>query len=135
MGTSATVQGLEGYRAKLRRLSEASVKHISAALEKNGDELSAMRRRLVNKDAGDLEASIGWEWATGKGRAGLKGDMRLAIKATAGSPSAYYASWQEFGPYGTPYFFPAYRALKKTMQSRLARAYGKAAREAAGGVR
>jgi hypothetical protein len=59
-------------------------------------------------------------------------DLVAAVKA--GDAKAFYARWVEFGTQkmqARPFFFPAYRALKKRVKSRINREMKKAIREGA----
>jgi len=115
-----------------------------------------MQKRLVPKDSGALERSIRVVKGSytpdnanvrGVGGAG-DGDPDLTVRVVAGDATAWYARLVEFGtaPHinrgrfpgtqhpGTrpqPYFFPAVRALRRRVKSRITRATRKAAREIA----
>lgn len=105
---------------------------------------------------GALRDSIVQTWGGGKvryssltGNAGESGDPDLSVRISAGNSKVRYAHMIEFGtaPHinagkfagtqhpGTaaqPFFFPAYRALRKRVKSRITRATNKAAKKVAG---
>lgn len=130
-----TVKGLDKLRAKLRRMPDEVRREIRGALEKNAEELTAMQKRLVPVDDGDLRDSIEWEWGAGdESRIGVKGQQGLAITVTAGSREVFYAGFKEFGTVNLPasaFFFPSYRALRRRMKSRVSRSQNKAIRRVA----
>lgn len=135
-----SIEGVAQFRAKLRALPDMAKEEIRKALAENAEEIVAFARRLVPVDQGDLKASIGWTFG-----AAPKGSMVLAeakseeadlrVTVYAGNERAYYARWIEFGTVnmtGRPYFFPAYRAVKRRVRGRLTRATRKAAKAIAG---
>jgi Bacteriophage HK97-gp10, putative tail-component len=136
---AATVQGVDRLKAKLAAIPESVRDAMSDALAGGAADLVAMQKRLAPKDEGELASSIRWDWADGaanieglkEGRGeqiAAKGAMNLAINVTTGTGMKIpmNAIWQEFGtvqhPGGQPYFFPAYRALKKKIAARIASA-------------
>lgn len=149
------VQGADRLRRKLVVLSPAAKSAIRQALAESADEITGMQRRLVPEDSGDLKRSIKQTWGGGKakyaslkGSGGPRGDPDLTVDITAGDTRARYAHIVEFGqaphPQGgkfvgtmhpgtapRPFFFPAYRALKKRTKSRIRRAVKRSAKQAA----
>lgn len=121
----AKVQGLDRLKAKIKRLPDETKREMLKALNKNADELVAMQKRLAPVDDGMLRDSIQKK----------PGRHDLAVTVEAGGAEAFYARWVEFG---TPtaaaqqFFFPAYRALRKRIKSRITRASTKAAKKVAG---
>ncbi len=122
---------------------------IREALEKSADEIVRLAKSLVPVDSGALRDSIGWTWGKvpqgaltlGKVVAGkLGGDLTITIYVGTrdkklGDLDAFYARWIEFGTQhmkAQPFFYPAYRAQKKSARSRVRRAITKAAKEVAG---
>lgn len=112
--------------------------HVEAAarraMEKGAKELVAAMKRMVPVDSGDLRDSIGWTWGSApKGSRVLAesaSDSRgLKITVYAGNNEAFYARWVEFGTSKSaahPFFFPAYRSLRKRIKSRITREMRKA---------
>lgn len=149
----------ERLKRKLAALPKRARAEIHKALEKGAEEIKTTARNLVPVSSGDLRESI--DYTFGKFEAdnpnvrgvqaggGLE-DPELSVTIHAGDEKAYYAAFVEFGtkPHeqgglfagaqhpGTkaqPYFFTAYRLLKKRVKSRIARATRKAARDVAAG--
>jgi HK97 gp10 family phage protein len=146
--------------AKLAKIQGKPRAKIREALQKNAEELTAMQGRFAPTDSGALKASIGYTFGQytapnanvrGVGSSGA-GDPDLTVHVHAGDERAWYARIVEFGTraprtiqnfYGQkgvkvtvgampaqPFFYPAYRVLKKRMKSRVTRAARKAIREA-----
>ncbi|MGE0845838.1 MAG: HK97-gp10 family putative phage morphogenesis protein [Flavobacteriaceae bacterium] len=135
----AKVQGLDRLRAKLKALPEAAKVGIRVAMEQGATEIVDLARSLCPVDRGDLRDSIGWTWGDAPRGAmvlaqGGEGDLRVTVYA--GNDEAYYARWVEFGTQkmaAQPFFFPAYRALRKRVKGRISRATTKAAKKVAAG--
>jgi HK97 gp10 family phage protein len=114
---------------------------IQSALEQSADEIVELAKSLVPKDTGDLRDSIGWTYGKVPRGAITLGKVfasklatDLTITVYAGNSEAYYARWVEFGTQkmaAQPYFYPAYRALRKRAKSRTSRAINKAAKAVA----
>ena len=144
----------------LKKLAAMPPKVRSAAkqaLAESADEIQDMQRRLAPKRTGRLARSIVQTWGGGKerysslsGSAMSDGDPDLTVVISASNSATRYAHLVEFGtaPHenggstqgsmnpGTraqPFFFPAYRALRKRAKSRVNRAMTKAIKQIAGG--
>lgn len=149
------LEGRERLLAKMRSLPSEVRSAIKQALAEGADEITDMQKRLAPVDTGKLRDSIKQTWGGGKTRyASLSasagaGDPDLTVKITAGDSGVRYAHLLEFGtaPHingglfagsrhpGTnaqPFFYPAYRALRKRVKSRITRATTKAAKKVAG---
>lgn len=130
------VKGLEALRRKFTQTVPAEVrKSATAALEKGAQEIVDMARSLAPVDSGDLRDSIGWTWGDAPkgslvlGTVGGQEYGTLRITVYAGNDDAFYAAWQEFGTQNQrahPYFFPAYRSLRRRVRSRITRDINKA---------
>ena len=152
------VDGLERLRRKLRRLPDAARAEIAKAMEQSAAEIVALAKSLVPVDSGDLRDSIGWTWGDapqgsitlGTVRQSGSGAGNMVITVYAGNSEAFYARWVEFGtsPHtnegmfagshnpGTParpYFYPAYRALRRRVRGRVTRAVNRSAKKVAAG--
>lgn len=144
----APVTGLDRLRQRMRAMSRETRAEIRAALHKGAEDVAGMARRLAPKKSGALAASIKVTAGSKSKRLASSGDQDLSVRVTAGDKEAYYAAWVEFGtaPHanggkfagtqhpGTaaqPFFFPAYRASRKRVKSRISRAVTRAARKAA----
>lgn len=123
------IVGLDKLRRKLAALPQAEKNRIREAIAKSAREIADLAESLVPQDSGLLAGSIGWTWGDAP-----KGSMALAtarsgdIVATvyAGDSDAFYSRFVEFGTptvRAQPYFFPAYRALRKRAKSRIKRAH------------
>lgn len=115
------VEGRERLKARLQAIPGRMRAEVRAAIEKSADELVGMQQRLAPVDDGVLRDSIRKE----------PGDHDLAVAVKAGSDAAFYARFVEFGTQRTPaqpFFFPAYRALRKRIRARISRAVRKAVR-------
>lgn len=134
------VQGLDRLKRKLTVTIPARVRDRTRnAMEKGANEIVAMAKSFVPVDSGDLRDSIGWTWGDAP-----KGTITLAsskptdggdrITIYAGNDKAFYARFVEFGTQKMaphPFFYPAYRTLKRRVKSRITREIKKGIREGA----
>jgi HK97 gp10 family phage protein len=121
MAKSAQLARLE---KRLAAIPKAVKEAVQPALEKSGNELVGTMQALAESSrlTGKLIDSIHSE----------PGDHELQRKVVAGDKGAFYARWVEFGTSRTPaqpFFFVAYRLLRKRMATRIKRAIGKAVRD------
>jgi len=149
-----TIQGLDRLKRKLRTFPATVEAEIRAAMEVSANEVVALAKSLVPRDTGALAESIGWTWGDApKGSMTLGkvgGTGNLVITIYAGDDKAFWARWVEFGtsPHtnagmfagsenpGTraqPFFYPAYRAVRRRVKGRVTRAVNKAAKRIAVG--
>ncbi|CCB65396.1 HK97-gp10 family putative phage morphogenesis protein [Hyphomicrobium sp. MC1] len=106
-----------------------------AALDKDADELVSSMRALSPVRSGKLRESIHKEPGSTELQVKVVAGGQLTTKEVReGSGKPYdYAKGVEWGTHemaAEPYFFPAYRLLKKRLRSRVKRAITKAAKEA-----
>jgi len=152
------VLGLDRLKRKLRAFPKAVEAEIARAMETSANEIVAMAKSLAPVDDGDLQMSIGWTWGDapkgaivlGKVKSAGRGAGNLQITVFAGGGDAFYARFVEFGtaPHtnagmfagskhpGTaaqPFFYPAYRALRRRARGRVTRSVNKAAKRIAAG--
>ena len=152
----AKLEGRDRLLRKMRALPDEVRSAIRQALAEGADEITDMQKRLVPVKSGALRNSIGSTFGKYKPansnvrgvQAGTSGDPDLTVTIHAGDAKAFYASFVEFGtaPHtnqgrfaGTqhpgsraqPFFYPAYRALRRRVKSRITRATTKAARKVA----
>lgn len=138
------VVGADKLKRKLAAFPAQARQQIAKALEQSAQEMVNLAKTLVPVDQGDLRDSIDWNWhgapsgsmVLGEVRSGGRGAGNLSIVIYAGNDQAFYARWVEFGTSknaARPYFFPAYRALRKRIRGRTTRAIRSAARSAAAG--
>jgi HK97 gp10 family phage protein len=147
------IKGLNRLNRKLKRFPEAAIGEIRAAMEQSAAEIVAMAKSFVRVDTGALRDSIGWTWGKAPDGAMVLGEVRagrgagnLRITIFAGNELTMVANKrgqqfqnariQEFGTKerpGQPYFYPAYRAIRKRVKSRVSRAVTKSAKRVAAG--
>lgn len=121
------VEGLERFTRALSAFPDAGQARIREALAENARRLVELARALAPIDEGTLRESV----------AVRPGRHPLAFVVTAGGPSTTdrtesgevvdYALIREFTDH--PFFWPAYRMLRKSFRARLSRAVNRAARE------
>lgn len=149
----ARVTGRRELRLKLAQVPKEVVTAAFASLDKSADELMQLQRRLVPEESGALRASIRKEQREDESRG-----IRVAIIA-GGLPSTQERSGSRgkvfdravMMEHGTkphknlglfkgsrnpgikarPFFFPPYRAFKKTIKSRTSRAISAACKKVA----
>jgi HK97 gp10 family phage protein len=116
-------------RDRLRRKMKAIPLEVRKALKtqnaQNAADLVDTMRGFAPVQDGDLVSSI-------KHR-DVSGSTRISQRVSAGAADAPYASWVEFGTTkseASPFFWVAYRLLRRRMKSRMSRAAKKAIGEA-----
>lgn len=143
----------ENLLRKMAAMPPAVRSAIKQALAQSADEITDDMKRLAPKKTGKLRSSITQTWGGGKvrysslaGTAGEAGDPDLSVRISAGNGEVRYAHLVEFGtaPHlnggmfagsrhpGTsrqPFFFPAYRANRRRVKSRISRATTKAVKQ------
>lgn len=133
----ANDNGLASTLSAIDRAKRAPREKIVPALKKSGEELAAAQRVLVPKDTGALAESIA---VTMPGEStppySQPGGSRVAggteVIVTAGNSDVRYAHLVEFGTSHSeadPFFWPAFRLLRKRLQNRVNRAAKKAVKE------
>ncbi|MBJ6986941.1 HK97-gp10 family putative phage morphogenesis protein [Devosia sp. MC521] len=152
------IQGLESLKRKLRAFPKAVESEIRKAMEQSANEIVALAKSLAPVDSGDLQMSISWTWGEapkgaivlGRVKSGATATGNMKITVFAGGGDAYYARMIEFGtaPHlnggrfagskhpgsaAQPFFYPAYRAVRKRAKGRVTRAVNKAAKRIAAG--
>ena len=118
------VQGLDALKAKIAKIPQAARAELAKELDRSANDIASLARGLAPMDHGALKNSIHVE----------PGRTELSRKVIAGDEIAYYARWVEFGhghAKARPFFFPAYRALRRAIKVRIGRAYTKAAKAVA----
>lgn len=144
------IENRERLLRKMAALPAVARKVMAEAVQTSADELVALQRRLCPTKTGALRDSItvrkgsfslassGILAAGGGARSGLtvRGDDDLTATITAGSKTAYYARFVEFGTLKTlpqPFFYPPYRLMKRRLKGRISRSARKAAKAVAAG--
>jgi HK97 gp10 family phage protein len=119
---------------KMDRLATAPRDAIRRAIETGAAEVTAMQRHMVQEDDGDLKGSI----RTEDGEHDLQTVIAAGGKATTrpvrnGADADYdYALANEFGTSdmtARPFFYPAWRLMKRRVVGRVNRVARKAIRE------
>lgn len=142
---TAKVLKRANFIRRLRRLPVEARKLMRLAIRDSAIEMVDLMKSLVpvSPGGGTLRDSIDWTWK--KPPAGtitiaevVSVDETLTATIFAGSPlvraarkGAFYARWVEHGTVqqpAQPYFFVAYRALRKRARRRIARNMTKAAK-------
>lgn len=121
------VEGLDRLNRRFRELPNETGRLIEKALDKGGAEVADAARNLAPVDTGDLKESIGHLVRP------LPDDRGAAAFVIV---DAFYGRFVEFGSQdrpARPFFFPAYRLLRKRVTGRIRRAVKKAARLNNGG--
>jgi HK97 gp10 family phage protein len=153
-GLMAKIEGLDRLKKRFERLPAAVFDEVGKAIEQSADEIVQMQKRLAPKKTGALADSVQAnldadppKYATFRpsGRGGRSKPRETGVVATitAGNTKVRYAHLVEFGtaPHAQPnnprvgyqhpgakaepFFYPAYRALKKRAKGRISRAFGK----------
>lgn len=132
--------GLASTLAAIDRARKAPRAAVLPALMKSGEELASAQRALAerSRDTGALIDSIE---VTLPGRStppySQPGGMRVAgeteVLVTAGNEDVRYAHLVEFGTSkmeAEPFFWPAFRLLRKRLQNRINRTAKKAVKDA-----
>lgn len=129
------VQGLDRLKARFDAIPQAVREAAKTELERSAQEIVDAMKRFAPSETGALRNSIGWTWGdapAGSMTVGTVGGAEygsLRITIYAGGGDAFYARFQEFGTVkmtAHPFFFPAWRAKKRKVKSRLSRAISKA---------
>lgn len=121
------------FRKRLAKIPQAIRKQVNAAIEKDAAEWVRLSRAIAPKDPADgtpLHDSIRHHQSETGGQVVMAGG-KTTTKPSAGGPFDY-AVGQEFGTQqgpAQPFFWPAYRSLKKKFQSRRRRALNSAVKE------
>jgi HK97 gp10 family phage protein len=116
-------------RKKLNAIPLAVREAVVVSLQKSGDELVAAQKALAPVRTGALRDSIRAELRTEELKVIVTAGGPTTTKAArAGQGSYDYSHAIEFGTskeHAEPFFYPAYRLLKKRLRSRTKRAINK----------
>lgn len=131
---------LARLQARLDAIPKAVKEAVQPALLKSGEELAGTMKRLAetSRDTGALIESIevtpaGQQTPAYSQPGGSQVVPENAVLITAGNSGVRYAHLVEYGTASAsakPFFWPAYRLLKKRLTNRTKRTIGKAVREA-----
>lgn len=145
---ATTFSGRAHLRRRLRQLPAIARAQIRKGLEESATQVTNMQKNLVPVSRishRHVRDTIGWHWGIGGARGSIGGTSDFGLQITAGDEEAWWARYIEFGtkPHrqggiykrgnvmhpGTrphPYFFAAWRALKKSVKSRMRRSLKRA---------
>ncbi len=128
------VQGAAQLTKRLTKDIPARVQAATRdAMEKGAEEVVAMMKRLAPVESGALRDSISWTWGEAPAGSMIIGTvggreyktMRITIYAGGlADEDVFYARFLEFGTEkmrAHPFFFPAWRAKRKRVRSRITR--------------
>lgn len=127
---------------RLKRRIDAIPRAVKAAvvpaLAKSGQDLATMQRVLAPRDSGALQDSIavtlpGETTPPYSQPGGSRTAKENEVLVTVGNTEVRYPHLVEYGTAtaaAQPYFWPAYRLMKKKMANRIKRAISKAVKEA-----
>jgi hypothetical protein len=137
------IKGLADLNRRLKRIPQAAQKAAIASVVEGANEVASLQKRLVPVDKGDLRDSIvvtppGQSTPPYSQPSGQRVARPTEAILTAGNTKVRYPHLVEFGtaPHvnggifegtqhpGTPaepYFFPAWRALRRRVRSRVSR--------------
>lgn len=144
-------QGLANLNRKLTRsIPEKVYNQVRDVLAAQADKIVAQMKRHAPVDSGDLQMSISWCWGnapkgtmtvgtvgTGKGGRSFKqgkDKTGLRISIFAGGGDEYYAWFVEFGTQhmaAEPFFFPIYRANRRSAKAAITRAITRGVKDGA----
>lgn len=138
MALSPQLQRLD---RRMAAIPQAVREAVRPALIKSGDELADAMRHLAPDDpatgAPDLKSSIavtlpGEQTPAYSQPGGSRVAGELEVLVTVGNEEVRYPHLLEYGTSkmeAQPYFWPAFRLMRKKLESRIKRAIGKAVRE------
>lgn len=134
------VQGLAELRRRWSAVPAKVREAVKDELEGIATSLVADMQRVARRGATlKLVNSIGWTWGAAPkgtmvvGTVGASEGSRLRITIYAGGGDAFYARFQEFGTVkmaANPFFFPVWRARRRSVKSKISRAISKAVKAA-----
>lgn len=120
-------------KKRLNAIPKAARDAAMASLQKSADELASAQKALVPVRTGALRDSIHTETHPAELKISVKAGGPLTTKpARTGHGSYDYANAIEFGTskeHAEPFFYPAYRLLKKRLRNRTKRAISKAIKQ------
>jgi len=129
---------LDKFNRRMAAIPVAVREAVKPALAKSGQDLASMQRILAPRETGALQESIhvtlpGETTPPYSQPGGSRTAKENEVLVTVGNEDVRYAHLVEYGTADAaaqPYFWPAYRLLKKKLASRVKRAISKAVKEA-----
>lgn len=107
--------------------------NLRDALTQGGDEMVQQAKSFVPRDEGDLLNSIEWEWTKNTQASDSRSPAIVVMAGDEKGGKADHAMHLELGTVYTPrqpYFFPAYRLMRRKIRGRMSRAMTKAIKAA-----
>ena len=129
------VQGLAEFQRRWNAIPAKVSAEVRKAMEEVAEEIVTQMYSVAPHKTGDLAGSIGWTWGDAPkgsmtiGTVGKTEYATMRITIYAGDKDAFYARWQEFGTTkmpANPFFYPVWRAKRKSARNRITRAMNKA---------
>jgi HK97 gp10 family phage protein len=128
---------IKRFQERMQAIPKAVRAATQPAVLKGAHEIADLQRRLAPKDTGDLAESI---VVTGPGEStppysqpgGTYVVPENAALVTAGNTDVRYAHLVEYGTVKSaahPFFWPAFRTLRKRTETRIKRAMSKAVKD------
>lgn len=129
---------LDKLNRRMAAIPKAVREAVQPALAKSGQDLATMQRILAPRDSGDLQNSIevtlpGETTPPYSQPGGTRTAKENEVLVTVGNSDVRYPHLVEYGTANAaaqPFFWPAYRLLKKKLARRVKRAISKAVKEA-----
>lgn len=133
------IEGREALNRKFAAMPEAVRAEVLKSVPSSAEELASLQRRLAPHDKGNLQASIRVEHDEFRAKviAGGTASTRREVRKGSGQFTdeailmefgtrphrigGKFAGARHPGTPARPFFFPAYRALKKRIKSRISR--------------
>lgn len=149
----AKIEGMDKLKQKFQRMPQAVRDEILKAIPASAGELVAMQKRLAPRDKGALENSIRYEAdqfravVMAGGTAATRREVRKgsgqftdeAVLVEFGTKphivGGKFAGAKHPGTPARPFFFPAWRAMKKRIKGRLSRSITTGIKKVANGGR
>lgn len=124
-----TFRGKKQFINRLEKLKRVVADEIIAAQAANAADMAALARAWAPRDQGGLAESTKvekYERVAGYARHRVVSGVSGNAPGGGAGRKPYYARWVEFGTAlrrATPYFYPAYRTLRRKFRRRLSAAF------------
>ncbi|NKM86346.1 HK97 gp10 family phage protein [Rhizobium laguerreae] len=128
---------LDRFNRRMAAIPKAVREAVQPALAKSGQDLATMQRILAPRDTGDLQDSIhvtlpGETTPPYSQPGGSRTAKENEVIVTVGNSDVRYPHLVEYGTVNAaarPFFWPAFRLLKRKLANRIKRSISKAVRE------
>lgn len=131
------VQGMAEFKRRWGAIPVVVRKSVAAEMESIAENLVQDMRKIAPKRTGKGSSSINWTWGDAPKGAMVIGKVAgneyrtLRITIYAAGDDAFYMKFQEWGTVNmpaNPFFFPVWRARRRSARTRITRAINKAIR-------